>query len=143
MLTCLLTLAACVKTETSETPKTTTADGVPKTGVWATATYHKDTAIGEGAKTLTVEIKADGLMITLTVKTDEKTVGAALLKENLITGDPGDYGLYIKSVNGMVADYDVDRTYWAFYDNGEYAMTGVDSTDIKEGVTYRFERTKG
>lgn len=143
VLTCLLTLAACVKNETPETPQTATADGVAKTGVWATATYLKDTAIGEGTKTLTVEIKADGQMITLTVKTDEKTVGAALLKENLITGDPGDYGLYIKSVNGMVADYDVDQTYWAFYENGEYAMTGVDSTDIKEGVTYRLERTKG
>ena len=46
------------------------------------------------------------------------------------------YGLYIKSVNGIVADYDVDATYWAFYINGEYAMTGVEMTPIAEGDSY-------
>ena len=143
-LTCLLTLAACGEKETPETTKTTAADGsVEKTGVWATATYLEDTTIGDGAKTLIVEVAAEGQTVTFTVKTDEKTVGAALLKEQLITGDQGDYGLYIKSVNGMIADYDVDQTYWAFYENGAYAMAGVDTTDIKEGTTYRLERTKG
>lgn len=145
VLTCLLTLAACGEKETpeTETAKTTVADGsVEKTGVWATAKHLKDTTVGEGAKTLTVEVKAEDQLITLTVKTDEATVGAALLKEDLITGDPGDYGLYVKSVNGMIADYDVDQTYWAFYVDGEYAMSGVDSTAIEEGKTYRLERTK-
>ena len=142
-LTCLLTLAACRAKETPETTKTTVADGsVEKTGVWATATYLKDTTIGEGAKTLTVEVKAENQQITLTVKTDEKTVGAALLKEKLIAGEQGDYGLYVKSVNGITADYDVDQTYWAFYVDGEYAMAGVDTTTIEEGKTYRLERTK-
>ena len=148
-LTCLLTLAACRAKETPETTTKTTTEttdadgGVEKTGVWATATYLKDTTIGEGAKTLTVEVKAEGQTVTFTVKTDEKTVGAALLKEKLIAGEQGGYGLYIKSVNGMLADYDVDQTYWAFYENDAYAMAGVDTTDIKEGTTYRLERTKG
>ena len=35
-----------------------------------------------------------------------------------------------------------DRTYWAFYVNGEYASTGVDSTPVNEGDTYEFKVEK-
>ena len=103
------------------------------------------TLVACSAKTSFTVVTTDlnGKETTHKITTDAATVGEALIEEGLIAGDPSDYGLYIKSVNGMVADYDVDQTYWAFYENGEYAMTGVDSTDIKEGVTYRLERTKG
>ena len=47
-----------------------------------------------------------------------------------------------KTVNGITADYDVDQTYWAFYVDGEYAMTGVDATDIVEGSQYMFKVEK-
>ncbi|MBQ2119193.1 MAG: DUF4430 domain-containing protein, partial [Clostridia bacterium] len=53
------------------------------------------------------------------------------------------YGLYVKKVNGITADYDTDKAYWAFYLNGEYASTGVDSTDIDENVKYSLVYTKG
>ena len=76
------------------------------------------------------------------IHTDEKIVGDALVKLELIAGETGDYGLYVKEVNGIKADYDVDGTYWAFYINGEYAMTGVDVTDITEGATYSFKVEK-
>ena len=57
-------------------------------------------------------------------------------------GEDGQYGLYVKTVNGITADYDVDGTYWAFYINGEYAMSGVDVTDIAAGSTYAFKVEK-
>ena len=41
-----------------------------------------------------------------------------------------------------MADYDVDQYYWAFYIDGEYGVSGVDTTNIEEGVTYSLERTK-
>ena len=66
----------------------------------------------------------------------------ALLAEGLIEGENGAYGLYVKKVNGIVADYDIDKTYWAFYINGEYAMSGVDTTEIVEGATYSFKVEK-
>ena len=47
--------------------------------------------------------------------------------------------LYVKVVNGITADYEVDQTYWAFYINGEMAMTGVDATDVEDGVVYSFK----
>ena len=79
------------------------------TGVWANATYLKDTTLGSGAKTLTVEVAAEDKTVTFTVKTDKDTVGAALLEHGLIAGDESQYGLYVKVVNGITADYDVTR----------------------------------
>ena len=115
---------------------------VEKTGVWENATYRKDMQFGEGAKTVIVEVKAEEQLVTFTIKTDKDTVGAALLEHNLIAGEESQYGLYVKVVNGMTADYDVDQSYWAFYINGEYAMTGVDSTTITEGAIYQLAYTK-
>ena len=117
-------------------------DTVEKTGVWENATYRKDTEFGSGAKNVVVEVKAEDQLVTFTIKTDKDTVGAALLEHGLIAGEEGAYGLYVKQVNGITADYDVDQTYWSFYINGEYAMTGVDTTEITEGATYRLEYTK-
>ena len=76
------------------------------------------------------------------IHTDEKVVGDALVKLELISGEAGAYSLYVKEVNGIKADYDTDGTYWAFYINGEYAMTGVDTTDITKGYTYSFKVEK-
>lgn len=100
-------------------------------------------AIGTGATAITVEVQgADGKSVTFTVNTDEKTVGAALLKLGVIAGEDSDYGLYVKTVNGETADYDKDGAYWAFYVNGEYAMTGVDYTAPEAGTTYGFHVEK-
>jgi hypothetical protein len=82
-------------------------------------------------------------MVTFTIHTDQETVGEALTEHDLIDGEQGAYGLYVKKVNGMTADFDVDGYYWAFYIDGELAMTGVDGTAIEEGVTYCLECTKG
>ena len=109
---------------------------------WKSATYTKDTELGEGEKTFTFKVDTEGYVVTFTIHTDAKTVGEALLALGLIAGEDSQYGLYVKTVNGMLADYNVDGTYWSFYENGEYAMSGVDTTDIKEGYTYSFVRAK-
>ena len=113
------------------------------TNVWENATYLQDKEFGSGAKTAIVEVKAEDQLVTFTVKTDKETVGEALLEHGLIAGEQGPYGLYVKSVNGITADYDVNQAYWAFYINGEFAMTGVDQTKIAEGETYQLVYTKG
>ena len=89
-----------------------------------------------------IVVDKDGKETSFSVSTDKSTVGDALLAEGLIEGEEGAYGLYVKKVNGILADYDVDQTYWAFYINGEYAMSGVDSTPIEEGATYSFKVEK-
>lgn len=111
-------------------------------GLWENATYTEDTTFGSGSTKLMVEIKVEENTVTFTVNTDKTTVGDALLEHGLIAGDEGEYGMYVKKVNGITADYDVNQSYWAFYVNGEYAMAGVDATAIEAGATYRLEYAK-
>ena len=93
--------------------------------------------IGEGKNSFTLEIvDGDGKKITATINCDDTVVGDALQAYGIITGEEAQYGLYIKSVNGISADYETDGTYWSFYVNGEYAVKGVDMTEIENGATY-------
>ncbi len=98
------------------------------------------TEIGEGAKVFPfTAVMSDGSELRYNVHTDEATVGAALIALELISGDQGDYGLYVKEVCGERAVYEENGHYWAFYVDGEYAMSGVDMTDITEGTAYSFK----
>ena len=101
------------------------------------------TVLGEGQTVFTFNVTdADGNETNFEIHTDKETVGDALLELNLIAGEDSEYGLYVKTVNGITADYDKDQTYWAFYVNGEYAQTGVDSTNVTAGDTYSFKVEK-
>lgn len=73
------------------------------------------------------------------IHTDKETVGEALMELGLLEGDEGPYGLYVKTVNGITADFDKDGKYWAFYIDGEYATSGVDTTKIEEGKSYELK----
>ena len=140
-----LCLFACdQQAETPETPTGTSAEGgeIVAEGLWKDATYLEDKEFGEGSKTVTVKVIVEDKSVTFTIKTDAKTLGEALLAHDLIAGDMGDYGLYIKYVNGIRADYDLDRRYWNFTQNGEYMMTGADMTDIADGECYEFTYAK-
>ena len=99
------------------------------------------TATGKAFTVVVTDLEGNETKFEYT--SDAATVGEALLAEGLIAGDVGEYGLYINTVNGITADWDKDQTYWAFYINGEYAMTGVDATEIAEGATYGLTLTKG
>ncbi len=101
------------------------------------------TKLGEGQMTFNFTVvDKDGNETKFEIKTNKTLVGEALQELNLIEGEPGAYGLYVKKVNGITADYDVDKTYWAFYVNGEYATSGVDTTTIEAGATYTFKVEK-
>ena len=101
-------------------------------------TEAQEIVLGDGSVKITVIVVETNFVVS----TDKETVGDALLELNLIEGEEGDYGLYVKTVNGITADYDTDHTYWAFYVNGEYSNTGVDSTPVNEGDTYEFKVEK-
>ncbi len=132
LLLCLVlmtsTLVACGKTEAPLSTTATLADG---------------DSVGQGAVAFALEIVTrDGETVRATVYTDEKTVGAALETLHLIAGEDGPYGLYIKEVNGWLADYEQTGTYWAFYEDGVYAVAGVDKTVINPAVTYALKEEK-
>lgn len=87
-------------------------------------------------------VDIDGTEKSFDITTDAATVGEALVNEKLISGSESEYGLMVDTVNGTKYDYNADGCYWAFYINGEYAMSGVDSTEITDGAEYSFVATK-
>ncbi len=98
------------------------------------------TVMGEGNTVFDFSVvDADGRQTDFEIRTDKATVGDALQELGLIDGDEGQYGLYVKTVNGVTCDYDKDGKYWAFYIDGEYASTGADAADIVPGSVYSFK----
>ena len=95
------------------------------------------TILGEGEKSFELTIvDKEGAEHLYLIHTDEEMVGYALIEHALIEGEQGQYGMYIKSVLGQTLDYETDGMYWAFYVNGEYAMTGVDQTPVTADTSY-------
>ena len=95
------------------------------------------TILGEGEKSFElIIVDKEGAEHLYLIHTDEEMVGYALIEHALIQGEQGQYGMYIQSVLGQVLDYETDGMYWAFYVNGEYAMTGVDQTPIQADTSY-------
>ena len=126
-----LTATGCKRNKTNtEAPRATVdEDGISSENVLGT---------GETKFFFSV-IDTEGKETIFEIHTNKKIVGEALEELNLISGEVGDYGLYVKTVNGTTVDYDKDGKYWAFYIGGEYAVTGVDSTEITAGSTYTFK----
>ena len=128
-----LTAFGCDTADQSEAPDTT-VDG---------AETVAPTVMGEGATVFYFNVvDKDGNETKFEIHTDKTMVGEALLELGLIEGEQGDYGLYVKKVNGITADYETDGTYWAFYEGNSYGITGVDLTEIKPGATYAFKVSK-
>ena len=117
-------------------------DKVDATGVWEDATWRSDKEFGKGAKTIEVEVKVEEQSVTFTIHTDKEMLGEALMEHGLIEGEDGPYGLYVKKVNGMLADYDVNQYYWSFSKGGTGLMTGVDMTAVEDGAHYEITYTK-
>ncbi len=122
-----LTMFGCGKTDEVETPE-------------STVQAVNRQVVGEGKLTFDFNVTdADGNVSYFEIYTNKKTVGEALMELDLLEGEDGPYGLYVKSVNGIAYDYDKDGKYWAFYINGVYATTGVETTNIVVGATYEFK----
>ena len=135
-LVCLLLIAAisigiagCQSKTETESPKTSESTDV--------------TTLGEGVLQFSFNVVDKDKNVTkFVINTDKTVVGDALSELGLIEGDAGEFGLYVKKVNGIVADYDTDGTYWAFYENGAYAAKGVDRTTVVIDATYEFRVEK-
>ena len=151
----LILLAACgakappaeaetLPADVSELPEPVAPEQTPDSE--ATQDNSADDAqdIGQGSRTFRFEVTDDNEKLSVwNVSTDETTVGDALIALGLIKGDVSDYGLYVTEVNGLVADFDDNESWWGFFIDGEMAMAGADATDIEEGTVYAFIYTIG
>lgn len=102
----------------------------------------KEPAEGPKVSFTLIIVDDQGNETTKEIETTRTVVGDALLDEGLLEGEETEYGMFISKVNGIYADYNETGTYWAFYIDGEYAMTGVDQTDIVDGTTYMLKVEK-
>lgn len=64
--------------------------------------------------------------------TDAEFLRQALEEQKLVEGEESQYGLYVKTVNGVTAD-EAKEEWWCFTKDGEDVMTGVDSTPVADG----------
>ncbi|MBQ5987536.1 MAG: DUF4430 domain-containing protein, partial [Clostridia bacterium] len=78
----------------------------------------------------------------ISIRTDAETLRGALEQESLIAGDEGEYGLFVKTVDGETAD-DAKQEWWCLTKGGEMWMNGVDTTEIADGDAYEFTLTVG
>ena len=102
--------------------------------------YQNGDVLGEGTTTFSVLIvDKEGSETHLEIRTDNATVGQALVDLELISGEEGPYGLYVQTVNGISAIYEQDGSYWGFYVDGQYAAQSVDQTEIVDGACYTFK----
>lgn len=94
----------------------------------------------EGSKSITIEVVNKAKESTVyEVKTDAEYLKQAMEEaEGLeFDGTVGEYGLTVTSVNGEVADFTVDSSYWSFYVNDAYCNYGVDSQPVEDGDAFK------
>ena len=141
VLAAALALTGCGK---AEEPAETAAPAAAQTSAAEeTAAAVDATVIGEGETAFTFVVSdLEGKETRYEIHTDKKTVGEALLDNELVSGTVGEWGLMVDTVDGTKLDYEKDGMYWAFYIDGEYAQTGVDATDIAADSVYSFVATK-
>ncbi len=105
-----------------------------------TSSVSETTKVGQGQTKFTFTvIGIDGNETKFEISTDKTIVSDALIENNLVAGEDSQYGLYVKTVNGVTLDYEKDGKYWAFYVNGAYGQKGVSETEIVVGETYTFK----
>ncbi len=98
----------------------------------------------EGAKQVAVTvIHSDNREVSFLYNTDQTYLGTLLQEEGLIKGEQGAYGLYIKEVDGEVADFAANGAYWALYEGEEYATQGIDATVLEDGDQFSLVYTRG
>jgi hypothetical protein len=112
--------------------------GVDTSGLWADATYTKDTTLGNGAKTVEVEFVIEEQSITVTLKTDKETLGEALYEHSLIN-DPS----FFDTANGIKADYNANQAWWKVCKGGEMTSVGVNDLTVTDGDHYEIIYTIG
>lgn len=143
---CIVLIATIALFTTGCTNNAKTSDGNISVGNLSAGSIASEEIIslGQGERNFTFCVgDVEGKETYYSISTDKTTVGEALMELELIDGEVGMYGIYVKTVNGITLDYDKDGMYWAFYVDTEISPTGADMTEIIDGEIYRFVATEG
>ena len=83
-------------------------------------------------------VDAEGNSQNFEFSTSQEFLRGALEEQQLVEGEESEYGLFVKTVNGVTAD-DAKQQWWCFTKGGQELLTGVDDTPVADGD--RFEAT--
>ena len=109
-------------------------------GVWFAFGRQTGTA-GEKHLAITV-VYADETSKEFKFSTDAEFLRGALEEQNLVAGDEAEFGLWVKTVDGVTADESTQQ-WWCFTKGGAEVMTGVDSTPIADGDAFEITLKTG
>ena len=100
--------------------------------------------LGKGKTTFKVDITdGNGTTTAFTIKTDEKTVGDALIHSD-VKLIPADQAGYFTTLNGITAVWDDDtQNWWGFYIDGEMVAIGAFDAEIDVNASYAFKLESG
>ncbi len=105
----------------------------------------KKDSSSSSSKTTTSESSSKNIItekkLTLFAENDTETAFTLLQKNAKIDFQQYDFGVFIKSINGVAGD---NKNFWAFYVNGDFSNAGADKTPLKKGdkVEWVFEKMK-
>ena len=92
-----------------------------------------------GSKDITIEVVNKAAESTVyELSTDAEFLRQAMDEAEGLTydGTESEYGLMVSTVNGEVADYSVDASYWSCYVNDEYCNYGIDTQPVMDGDAF-------
>ena len=112
----------------------------PAALLWSCKDGDGENTLGEGATSFKLEITdKNGKTETYTVKTDEATVGGALIKIGFLP----EGSTYVETLNGITADFAVDEGWWKFSVDGKSSDSGVFDVEVKKNAVYSFVYSTG
>ena len=96
-----------------------------------------------GLKTIDVVVDyGNGESDTFHIVTRAEYLREASEEKVDLEGDESEFGLYIRSVNGVTAD-ESQQQWWCITKRGETVMSGVDTTPIAEGNQFELTLVTG
>lgn len=88
--------------------------------------------VDDAERTTTYEVHTDALYLQQAM---EQTQGLSFAYAD------GAYGASVHTVNGVRADYTLDKAYWGFFVNGEYCSYGITQQPVEDGDIFRIVYT--
>ena len=97
----------------------------------------------EGMKHISVTVgHGNGEEKVFPYDTDAAYLGELLEADGLISGEDGQFGLFITEVDGETAD-DQAQEWWCITKGGEMVNTSVDTTPIEDGDEFELTLKEG
>ena len=132
------TFAGCKKQDPSPTEST----GASQTETTeATQTEHTESPEKKKAFQLVI-VHKDGTTKELSLETEEKYLGAALLNAGVVAAEENRFGMHIQKADGEKAVFEEDGAYWAVYVGEEPATKSTDLTPVEKEKTYKLVYTE-